>query len=273
MSFNLANIETTKGVTKSPLVVLSGTAGVGKSTLCAGINDRVFLRIEDGLVIPDVPTFPLVETFDQVLEAIDTLQKEEHDFGCLVIDSIDVMEPLIWEKVCEEEHADSIEKVGGGYGKGYIAAAEHWRKLCLKLAKLRDTKGITIVLISHVQIKKFEAPGEPGVDRYEIKLHKAASAIVQQWADMGLFAQFKFSLIKEDAGWGKTRTRGTGRAERVINTVEAAGWVAKNRYGLPEEIPFKKEGTWDEIEKLMVGAPDEGLSISVAGESGRQLKQ
>ena len=44
-------------------------------------------------------------------------------------------------KVCEEEHADSIEKVGGGYGKGYIAAAEHWRKLCLKLAKLRDTKG------------------------------------------------------------------------------------------------------------------------------------
>ena len=143
----------------------------------------------------------------------------------------------------------------------------------MKLAKLRDTKGITIVLISHVQIKKFEAPGEPGVDRYEIKLHKAASAIVQQWADMVLFAQFKFSLIKEDAGWGKTRTRGTGRAERVINTVEAAGWVAKNRYGLPEEIPFKKEGTWDEIEKLMVGAPNEGLSVSVAGGSGRQPKQ
>jgi len=105
--------------------------------------------------------------------------------------------------------------------------------------------GVNVVLTAHAQIRKFEQPDELGAyDRWELKLGKKTSSqtspLVKEWADMILFANYKtFSVAVDDKG-KKRKAQG---GERVMYTAHHACWDAKNRYGLPEELPF----TYDSI--------------------------
>ena len=44
-----------------------------------------------------------------------------------------------------------------------------------------------IVMIAHNQIKAFHDPSTESYDRHELKMHKAASALVLEASDMCLF--------------------------------------------------------------------------------------
>ena len=56
------------------------------------------------------------------VDAVRALAAGGHDFKALVIDTLDHAEPLVWSHVCSAAKVDSIEAVGGGFGKGYVAA-------------------------------------------------------------------------------------------------------------------------------------------------------
>ncbi|MEO5355430.1 MAG: ATP-binding protein [Magnetococcus sp. XQGC-1] len=75
-------------------------AGVGKSTFAARSPKPVFIITEDGLGLLQVTSFPQARTFVEVLEALDSLLNEPHDFETVVLDSLDWLEPLIWAEVC-----------------------------------------------------------------------------------------------------------------------------------------------------------------------------
>ncbi len=97
---------------------------------------------------------------------------------------------------------------------------------------------MTVVLIAHAKIEKFENPETVPYDRYSPRLHKLASALVQEWADEVLFATYKVHTDQGRRGvqQGQAQRRGTG--ERIIRTVERPAHVAKNRLGLPDELPL-----------------------------------
>ena len=59
---------------------------------------------------------------------------------------------------------------------------------------------MTVVLIAHAKIEKFENPETVPYDRYSSRLHKLASALVQEWADEVLFATYKVHTVKVDEG-------------------------------------------------------------------------
>jgi hypothetical protein len=42
----------------------------------------------------------------------------EHDYESVVIDSLDWLERLVWDSLCQEYGVSSIEKVDGGYARG-----------------------------------------------------------------------------------------------------------------------------------------------------------
>ena len=56
----------------------------------------MFIVTEDGLGTLEVPHFPLATSFAEVMEALYALYNEPHEFGTVVIDSVDWLEPLIW---------------------------------------------------------------------------------------------------------------------------------------------------------------------------------
>jgi len=162
-----------------------------------------------------------------------------------VIDSLDWLERLIWDDLCDISHASTIEKVDGGFAKGYIAALGYWRQIIERLDVLRNERQMVIILIAHAKVERFEDPEATSYDRYSPRLHKHATALLTEWSDAVLFATRKFRTESEDVGFGRKRTIAVGLGadggERVIRTVGGPSCVAKNRYNLPYELSL----SWD----------------------------
>jgi hypothetical protein len=241
----LSRIQTGKN-RLPPRIVLYGTEGIGKSTFASQAPKPVFIQTEDGLGEIDCAKFDLAMRIDAVTDALDGLLKEEHEFQTVVIDSLDWMERLIHDAVCKEENVTSIEKAGGGYAKGYTFALTPLRYILGQLNRLRDEKGMAVICIAHAKIEKVEDPEVASTyDRYTLRMHKSAIGVVCEWADAVLFAHRKKRIQTEDAGFGKKRATaialGANGGERVMRTSEGPACVAKNRYGLPEELPLSWE--------------------------------
>jgi hypothetical protein len=223
-------------------VLIHGTEGIGKSSFAAGAPRPVFLQTEDGLDGIACDKFPLAASYDQVAATLTVLRTEPHDFETLVIDSVDWLERLIWDAVCRKSGAENIEKADGGYGRGYIAAMNYWRDVVDGLNDLRNRRNMAVVLIAHSKVERFEDPENPPYDRYSPRLHKHAAALLCEWCDAVLFASRKLRTQTDDSGFGRKRTVahaiGKEGGERVLRCVGGPSCIAKNRYGIVEELPL-----------------------------------
>jgi hypothetical protein len=228
-----------------PRLLLYGTEGIGKSTYAAQAPNPIFIPTEDGLGEIDCASFPLAKQLTDVEESLTALAKEPHEYQTVVIDSLDWLEQLIWDDLCRISNSASIEKVDGGYGKGYIAALGFWRHILDLLDVLHKQRNMAVILIAHAKVERFEDPESTAYDRYSPRLHKHASALLTEWVDAVLFATRKFRTETEDAGFGRERTIAVGigpeGGERILRTVGGPSCVAKNRYNLPFELPLSWE--------------------------------
>lgn len=238
MAISLASLQQSTALA-APRILIHGVAGVGKTTFAACAPAPVFLATEDGLGTLEVPHFPLAKTFDEVMEALAALYSESHEFRTVVLDSVDWLEPLVWARTCQDQSWGSIEDPG--YGKGYVAALDFWRQYLEGLNALRNERGMTVVQIAHTDIKRFDSPEHEPYDRYVIKLHARAAALLQEHSDVVLFANYRISTVKSDVGFNKKITRALGSGERVLYTAERPAFLAKNRFGLPDSLPLSWE--------------------------------
>lgn len=233
-------------------VLLYGVEGVGKSTFGAGAPSPIFLGSEEGTGHLNVKRFPKPESWAEVLEALRTLKEDNHSFETLVVDTLDWIEPLIWREVCARDGKQLIEEVGGGYGKGYTAAVDEWRKLLATLEQLQAAKRMHVVLLAHSHIKSFKNPEGDDFDRYQIKLNERAAGPLKEWADAVLFAKHE-TLAHKDK---QKRVRGVSTGARLIHTERTAAYDAKNRYSLPEELPLSWEDFYAAAKSGRVAGPD-----------------
>lgn len=234
MSQSLLSQSTKGKVEKSPLILVYGVDGVGKSSFGAGTKNPYFICAESSRNQFDNATYcPPIQNWDMVLTLIHELLTLPHEHKTIVIDSLDWIEPLVYRKLCAENNVSSIEKVGGGFGKGYTEAFGEWIKLKDMLSKLRD-KGLGIILIAHAEVVTFNDPSlQAGYERYQIKLHKKTSALFREFVDVVLFANYA-SYTKKDG----SATRVFGDDARIAYTQRRPGFDAKNRFGLPFQFPF-----------------------------------
>lgn len=233
-----------------PRVMIYGPQGVGKTTFGASAPNPIMVPVEDGMGHLGIPSFPLLTTYEQVMEALYAVLTEQHDYSTLVLDSIDWLEPLVWRYTCSRFKKSDIEDFG--YGKGYISALDDWRVVLQTLSDIRMKRGMAVVIVSHAHVKKYDDPTAESYDRYQIKLHDRASALLEEWCDAILFLNHRISVAKDDAGFNKTRKRGVGTGERVIYTEERPAFKAKNRYDLPAEIECPNGGGWAVFQAAML---------------------
>jgi len=253
MAYSLKQIQ--KGVQhRAPRIITLGVEKVGKSTFAAGAPNPIFLPVkgEEGIDALDVASFPPAGTFADVIGYLGALLNEEHEHQTVVIDSSSALEPLIWEEVCRAANVDSIEKVGGGYGKGYIEAVPQWRLLTDWLDALRAQKNMASVLIGHVRVKAFNDPTQDSYDTYMWDVNDKASAMLIRWADSILFANGKTTVKKEDQGFGKAKARAidTAAGERFLYTQKRPAHPGGGRgvYGhLPYELPLTWQAFQDAV--------------------------
>ncbi len=227
---------TTGPVARPRRTLIFGTQGVGKSSFASMAEKPVFIQTEDGLSDIDCSRFPMTTSLRDVLEQLGSLYTEEHDFKTVVIDSLDWLERLIWSDVCEKRGVQSIEDIG--YGKGYVFALAQWRDILSGLDALRNDRGMSVILIAHAAIERFANPETDTYDRYVPRLNKHASALVAEWCDEVLFATYQVHTKTTDEGFNRRRTQGIGTGARILRTSERPAHAAKNRLGLPDEMPL-----------------------------------
>jgi len=240
MAISLKDLQ--KGTSgKPPRLLVYGVSGIGKTTFCSDAPNPIFIQTEDGLGMIDCNAFPLATSYADVRDAIGSLINDEHDYKTLVVDSLDWLEPLIQREVCVQQGVDSIESIP--YGKGFIMAMDIWRDYLTGLNTLRDTRGMMIIQTAHSDIKRFESPDIDSYDRYVIKLHAKAAAVVQEHSDCVFFTNYKTHVVQEDVGFNQKRNRAIGSGARMLFTQEKPSFSAKNRYALAAEIPLDDK-TW-----------------------------
>lgn len=219
-------------------IVVYGPEGIGKSTFAAQFPDPVFIDTEGSTKDMDVARFEKATSWQLMLEQIRYTKTTPGVCKTLVIDTIDWAEQLCIEDLCARNGKKGIEDFG--YGNGYVYAKEEFGRFLNLLGEVVEAS-IHVVLTAHTQIRKFEQPDEMGAyDRYELKLGKKTqsqtSPLVKEWADMLLFCNYKTLSVAVDDKGKKHKAQG-GR--RIMYTAHHPCWDAKNRYDLPEEMPFE----------------------------------
>lgn len=236
-------------------VVLYGPEGIGKTTFASHFPDPVFIDTEGGTDAYDLARLPAPTSW-AMLEG--ELRQVIADPGCcrtLVLDTLDWAERLCREALLQRTKKNSIEAFG--YGKGYVYLAEDFARLLGLLEQVREA-GVHVVCTAHAALRKFEQPDEMGsYDRWELKLSKNVAPLVKEWADLLLFANYKTLVVRSETGRDKAQG-----GSRVMYTAHHPCWDAKNRCGLPEELPFTYEPLAPLFEAPPAPPPDDGILLT-----------
>lgn len=222
--------------TTPPIVLLYGTPGVGKTTQAAAFPGAVVQQLEEGLGTLDVPHTELRTTWSAVCD--DITEALAMAPGTFIVDSIDHLEPIIWRHTCAVSHKSSIEDFG--YGKGYIEADTYWREFLSGMAALKAA-GWCVILLAHSTIVRYDDPTSESYDRYSLKLHKRAAALVTEAADVIGFMHWETSVTDRENGKASS-TRALGTGHRNIALQETPAFIAKSRFPTPPMIRMDRDG-------------------------------
>lgn len=143
-----------------------GLAGAGKTTLASQMDAPLFIDIEGGCSMLDVPRTPTIGNYASVVKVIDEIHAnpaEYKQFKTIVVDSVD------WLCRKAEEHASGVRtivdgklvedmaatlgKANGGYGNGNKQFENHIRAQLLPRLDNLVRDGFAICLIAHADQK------------------------------------------------------------------------------------------------------------------------
>jgi hypothetical protein len=207
-----------------------GVPGVGKTTFGASAPNPLVCCLERGADGLDVAKLPAPESWESFVGDLRELANTDHGFKTLVVDTLDALEVLAVQYVCQKGGKPTLADFS--WGAGYALLTQEWRLFLKALEFLRDKRGMNIVLIAHEHRKAFADPELGSFEMYRPKLQDKVWALTNEWCDAVLFAQFDQALLEKDGQ--KARAIVSGR--RILRTQRGTGYVAKNRFGLPDVI-------------------------------------
>lgn len=229
----MLNIKSGK-VLRPQKVVIYGPEGIGKTTFAASFPDPVFVDTEGSTYHMNVRRVDKPGSWTELLTIAKQFAASPGVCKTVVIDTADWAEQLCSTEICAKSQKQSIEDFG--YGKGYTYLQEEFGKLLNALEDVVNA-GMNVVVTAHAKMRKFEQPDEMGAyDRWEMKLTKQVAPMIKEWADMVLFANYKTYVVAADKNGQKHKAQG---GKRVLHTSHHPCWDAKNRHGLPEELPLE----------------------------------
>ena len=211
-----------------PKIIIYGQPGVGKTTFAASAG-AVLLDCENGAgVVPGLVRTPYLQSWLEMRRWLAEMVDRPSDpaFAALAIDTIDWMVQRIVEHVVVDLDGkspnDITNTLGTAHG-GYFKAREIvqnivYRELLPMLNAVADRR-VPIILLAHAANTKITTP--EGFDQRLATpdLPQWIAPPFVEWADAVLYA------YREGE-------------QRVVRTEGTSVILAKNRYGLPAELPL-----------------------------------
>lgn len=243
-----------------PVLAVYGTPGVGKTSLAFEFPEPIYLYV-DGENPPDGVDWEdrsdQITSFAGLLDTFEELLTTDHPFQTVIIDSLDKVEPMVWDATCARNGWDTIDSNDKGsptsFGKGYLAADVEWGEYHEAIGAMARA-GMYVVQILHSEAKAFKDPLVDDYDRYRPKLQKRALDLVIENCKALLFLNRRTSvkLTKGFGGKDQAKPEGMSGSERIIHTDERAGFLAKNRFkGAPAQITYRPGQGFTELSKYM----------------------
>ncbi|GJM43883.1 MAG: hypothetical protein DHS20C21_07250 [Gemmatimonadota bacterium] len=194
-------------------VLIYGPSKIGKSTWAAQIKDALFLATEPGLNALEVFQVP-IRSWSDLLAVCAELERGDHPFRVIVIDTIDNLHRLAADHV--RDRLSVQHEADAGYGKGFGLINDELHRVLTKLAFLP----YGLVLVSHSEEREIQTRTGK-VSRTVPSLPEKTRKLVLALVDQILFVDF------ED---GPT-------TRRVIRTKTNPRYEAGDRTGrLPETL-------------------------------------
>lgn len=242
-------------------VLIYGVEGIGKTTFASKFPDPIFIDTEGSTGFINARKLPNPTSWTILLDELEDIKSEPRG-KTLIIDTLDWAERLAKKYLMDKNKWAAIDSTN--YGSRYVALSDEIGKLLNKLTEIKDV-GINVVLTAHAETKKHELPDEMGqYDKYTLKLEKRDAGLAKEWADMILFFNYKTTIISDSKSNSKKATGG----QRVMYTTHKPAWDAKNRLGLPDELPIDFEAIRELFEAKT------GMSTTqIKSESNTQTQQ
>lgn len=238
-------MEITKGKRYKPInIMVYGIHGIGKSTFPTEAPKPIYLGSEENDEL-DVDRLPKIMSWQELINQLEWLIKNDHGYQTLVIDTIDALQQIAQKDILDSQPGKTMATAFGGFGKAYEKMSDMFLFIRDEyLVKLRDVKGMNIVILAHAEKSKHEDPmTATSFDHYSTALNKKIKPIFEDWVSAIFFATWQ--LFKAEFSDGKERAVGDGT--RILYTEERPSHVAKNRFSMPFEIEFNKTGAFSEI--------------------------
>ncbi len=231
---------------KRPITaLLYGQPGIGKSTWAAASPKPIFISTERGLDQLNVAKLPAPKDFKGLYDQVQALDKEEHDYQTIVLDTVDGADLLIQKRVCDEYKCKSIGDPP--YGGGYQRARELWTGILNQLTDMSER--FNIILIAHSSVKVVTDPSlSAPYDTWQLRLQDRSSSIIYQAVDTILFVNLDTTIQKDTPKARKGR--GIVSGDRLLWTEPGTGFIAKNRFDLESPMEFSWEALQESINRF-----------------------
>ena len=273
-----------KGIQQSAVkVVVYGVEGIGKTTFASHFPAPLFLDLDRGSRRMDVERIDSIQDWPALMGTLDQMQRDPSlPYSTIVIDTADRAAKLASAYICKANgNKKSIEEFG--YGKGYVILAEEFSKLLVN-AEVLVNMGFNVVFLAHAMQRTVTRPDDTGsYDHWEMKLpgskNNSLGALLKEWADLLLFADYKV-IIRQGAD-GKGKAAGGQRRMRATHTPFAdakkkaqKGITPKTAAEPAETKPAPPTNVYDELARLMaLGVSEADPSPITEGELLKAIRE
>ena len=241
MSFNLSNVITGVEYNK-PRILLYSMPKVGKTTFASKFPNHLIINVDGSAERIDCSRTPRVKNTSDFMEIISSLYTQEHTYSTLVIDTVDWLEKLICDEVARINGRKTVEDIP--YGRGYPMVVTRWREMLEALEKLRLERKMTILMLSHADVRHHTPPMGDEYDIYVPRLYgkrektETSLALMLEFCDIIAFAHHKVLTKETGEGFSK-KNKPVGTTQTVLYTASNNPcYMAGNRFSLEEEMPF-----------------------------------
>jgi len=229
---------------REPIVAtIVGTAGSGKTSLATTFPAPLVVRTQGESIPRDIPRDQMPDvlpeelgTADNLWAVLKALRDEDHAYKTLVIDSCTGLEQLFVSDVLSQDtKARGINQALGGYGAGPAAVMAMHMRVRRAVEALRKERGMHTLFLAHADIARIDPPDSDGYSQYSLRLPGKSMAPYVDNVDLVGFLR-QAVILKGEEGAKKAITSG----DRVLVTYMTPATVAKNRFGIEDDLPVEK---------------------------------